>query len=163
MKKRSGFGLTAVILSGIETVIFLLLVVFVAIGKNSPSFQAGFEQGFNQAGGANYMFAGYSYSDLINMILMVFLVVFLCLAVKFILSLLGYIKNNSTLLLIAAILASINTALVLMTFNFFIIIFEAVITVFLWITFQSVRSNKNSTNVINKLDDEDKTVIDINK
>lgn len=155
--KRSGFGLAAVIMSGIEVFFIALIILALIYLQNDNSLKQLFEE---SAGGSLIEF-GYSYSEFISLMFTILIIMLFSIIIKFVLSLLGYLKRNSVLYLIAAILASIGLLLAFfLTEEIWIIIFEIVLTAFLWIALASTKKNAiNSLDNVNQR--EKKTRIDI--
>lgn len=164
-------GLVASILTGIQMALTVLLALgMVAIFK-MPEFEETLLQTLNQQG-LSLDALGFSYDTLVSAVIAVFAIGAVLSIVKFVFTLLGYMRNNEIFHLVGAI-CSIFFVLIIMWMGLIpIAIIELGICVLLFMCFNTVRKNKMMA-IINNVssisasqktensDDEDKTVIDI--
>lgn len=165
--KKNTYALIAIIMNAIEMGILILFGLAFFAMKNSSDFATILDETLAEQG-MSLSALGLTYNELMNGFLLVVGIMIIYSIVKFIFNLLGYLRNNPTMTLVAAILTTVSAATVLFTFNVFIIAFEVIVAVLLYFAYGGIKKvnntpndNTNNSYTTNRPEEQDKTIIDI--
>lgn len=163
MKKKT-YALVAAILNGMEMGILVLLALASFALKDSSSFETELNNVLNQQG-LDLASLGITYNEVMMSVILIFSVIAVYSIIKFILNLIGYLKSNSTMILIAAILSIVDTVVSLFFVGIIFAVPEGLIAVLLFMAYNSIKSDervqRQFVNNENNKNNEEKTVIDI--
>jgi len=100
--RKQGVLLAATIMNAIEAIVLILFTILISMLRNDPSFVRGFSEGFGDT--------SENLSSIINVVIIIFVVMCIFSAIKFLFTLLGYSKSSKGFVTTALVLSAFSVA-----------------------------------------------------